>query len=54
LVRVEEMDYILGIDIGTTGTKSALFSADGCFVDSRYISYPITYPKEGWAEQNPI
>ena len=47
------MDYILGIDIGTTGTKSALFSADGCLVDSRHISYPITYPKEGWAEQNP-
>ena len=47
------MDYVLGIDVGTTGTKSALFSVDGELVDIEYLSYPLTYPQEGWAEQNP-
>jgi len=47
------MDCLLGIDIGTAGTKSALFSGNGTLVDSEYISYPLTYPREGWAEQNP-
>lgn len=47
------MDCILGIDIGTTGTKSALFAIDGELIDSEYISYKINYPRETWAEQNP-
>lgn len=47
------MDCLLGIDIGTTGTKSALFTVNGEFVDSNYESYPITYPGEDRAEQDP-
>jgi len=47
------MDCLLGIDIGTTGTKSALFTVNGDFVDSDYQSYPITYPGEDRAEQDP-
>lgn len=47
------MDYVLGIDVGTTGTKSALFTGDGELVDIEYTSYPIAYPEEGWAEQDP-
>ncbi len=47
------MEYIIGIDIGTTGTKSALYKRDGTLLDKEYRSYPIDYPKEGWAEQNP-
>jgi xylulokinase len=49
----QQMDYVLGIDVGTTGTKSALFSGDGKLVDIEYTSYPISYPEEGWAEQDP-
>jgi len=48
------MDCILGIDIGTTGTKSALFTVSGDLVDSDYKSYPITYPGEDRAEQDPV
>jgi xylulokinase len=48
------MDYVLGIDVGTTGTKSGLFSSNGNLVDMEYMPYPIRYPKEGWAEQNPL
>jgi xylulokinase len=47
------MDYVLGIDVGTTGTKSALFCANGTLVDIEYASYPLTYPREGWVQQNP-
>jgi xylulokinase len=47
------LDYVLGIDVGTTGTKSALFSGVGELVDIEYTSYPIAYPEEGWAEQDP-
>jgi len=47
------MEYVLGIDVGTTGTKSVLFTGDGELSDIEYISYPITSPQEGWAEQKP-
>ena len=46
-------EYVFGIDVGTTGVKSALFTRDGELVDIAYASYPLTYPHEGWAEQNP-
>lgn len=47
------MEYVLGIDAGTTGTKSALFTAQGELIDLEYRSYPLTYPQEGWVEQRP-
>jgi xylulokinase len=47
------MDYVLGIDVGTTGTKSALFTGVGELVDIDYTSYSTEYPDEGLAEQNP-
>jgi len=47
------LDCLLGIDIGTTGTKSALFASSGELVDIAYQSYPITYPGENRAEQDP-
>ena len=47
------MEYVLGIDVGTTGTKSALFNIKGVLLDIEYKSYPIKYPEEGWAEQDP-
>jgi xylulokinase len=46
------MSYLLGIDVGTTGTKSALFSADGNLIDISYRHYGLSYPREGWAEQD--
>jgi len=45
------MGCLLGIDVGTTGTKSSLFTLDGNLIDLEYRSYPIFYPREGWAEQ---
>lgn len=47
------MKYLIGIDIGTTGTKSVLFDLDGNAVASATAEYPLFQPQNGWAEQNP-
>ncbi|MEG0049719.1 MAG: xylulokinase [Clostridia bacterium] len=46
--------YLLGIDLGTSGTKTVLFSEDGCAVCSATAEYPMSQPQNGWAEQNPM
>ena len=49
------MNVLLGIDLGTTGVKAALFAADdGHVLSSAFIDYPLIHPKPGWAEQDPL
>ena len=48
------MAYILGVDIGTSGTKTVLFSEDGVPVSSATYEYPLYTPRNGYAEQDPI
>lgn len=45
--------YLLGIDIGTSACKIALFSRDGKVEAAASGAYPVYYPRPGWAEQNP-
>lgn len=47
------MAYLLGIDIGTSGTKTVLFSETGTAIASATYEYSILSPKPGWAEQDP-
>ncbi len=47
------MNYLLGIDIGTSGTKTVLFDTDGKVVASDTVEYPLYQPHNGWAEQDP-
>lgn len=47
------MKYLLGIDIGTSGTKTVLFDEAGHGVASYTGEYPMAQPKNGWAEQDP-
>lgn len=47
------MEYLLGIDIGTSGTKTVLFDTEGGVAASKTIEYPMQQPQNGWAEQNP-
>ena len=47
------MKYYLGIDIGTTGTKSMLFDDNGSVVSRGYVPYDLISKKESWFEQNP-
>lgn len=45
--------YLLGIDIGTSACKIAVFDKEGQVLASGSTDYPVYYPKIGWAEQNP-
>jgi xylulokinase len=47
------MPYLLGIDIGTSGTKAVLVEEGGRVAASSYVEYPLSQPRPGWAEQNP-
>lgn len=47
------MKYLIGIDIGTSGTKTVLFDLDGNIIKSKTAEYQIYQPCNGWAEQNP-
>lgn len=47
------MSYIIGVDCGTSGTKTVLFDERGAVIASKTIEYPMYQPKNGYAEQNP-
>ena len=47
------MDFLLGIDLGTSGTKTVLFDLSGTPVASHTAEYPLYQPRNGWAEQDP-
>src|SRR6266576_381996 len=48
------MQALLGVDLGTTGVKAALFAAeDGHVISSAFVDYPLVHPHPGWAEQDP-
>ena len=47
------MKYLIGIDVGTSGTKTALFAEDGTLAASHTAEYPLYQPKNGYAEQEP-
>ncbi len=47
------MAYLMGIDIGTTGTKTLLIDEKGKVISSNTQEYPLYIPKPNWAEQNP-
>ncbi len=44
---------LLGIDIGTTGAKAALFSVDGHLEAVHAVEYPTHHIRPGWVEQQP-
>ncbi len=46
-------EYLLGIDIGTSGCKSILINGNGEIAGSTLFEYPLSTPKPGWSEQNP-
>lgn len=46
-------NYLLGIDIGTSGTRSLIIDENGNIISSAIKEYPLYTPKPGWAEQNP-
>ena len=47
------MAYVIGVDLGTSGTKTVLFDETGKVIASHTIEYPLYQPKNGYAEQEP-
>ena len=45
--------YLIGIDLGTSGTKTVLFDENGNVTASSTAEYPLIQPQNGWAEQDP-
>ena len=44
---------LLGLDVGTTGTKAVAFDLNGNVLASSYREYPLLSPKPGWQELDP-
>lgn len=47
------MSYLLGVDIGTSGTRTVMFDISGKSVESCTVTYPLYQERNGWAEQEP-
>lgn len=47
------MDYLMGIDIGTSACKAALFSLEGDVAGAASAAYRVEYPAPGFAQQDP-
>ncbi len=47
------MPHLLGIDIGTSGTKTLICDEAGKVLATATAEHPISTPKPGWSEQNP-
>ncbi len=45
--------YLLGIDVGTTGSKAILIRPDGGLAAEATVEYPMFTPRPLWSEQNP-
>ncbi len=47
------MSYVIGIDVGTSGTKIVAINEEGKVSASVTKNYDLHSPKPGWAQQNP-
>ncbi len=45
--------YLIGVDLGTMGTKAAIFDTGGNLVALAFEESKLLYPKPGWVEQEP-
>ncbi|HKI16282.1 MAG TPA: FGGY family carbohydrate kinase, partial [Isosphaeraceae bacterium] len=47
------MSITLGIDVGTSGTKTLAIDERGTILASASAEYPCEHPRPGWSEQHP-
>ena len=47
-----EEKYLVGIDVGTTGTKVMIFDLKGTAISTAYQEYGLIYPQANWVEQD--
>jgi sugar (pentulose or hexulose) kinase len=46
------MKYLLGVDVGTSGTRAALLTTDGDLIFTTYTHYDFKSPASNWVEQD--
>lgn len=46
-------DLVVGVDVGSQGACLSAFTADGERAATTYQPYTVSYPRPGWAEQDP-
>jgi xylulokinase len=44
---------LMGVDIGTTGTKAVVFRENGDILSMAYCTYDEIFPRPGWVEMDP-
>ena len=47
------MSVTIGIDVGTSGTKTLAIDESGRILASASAEYPCSHPRPGWSEQDP-
>jgi len=47
------MAIVIGLDVGTSGTKAIAMDARGTLLASALVEYPLHSPRPNWAEQDP-
>ncbi len=47
------MRYLIGVDLGTSATKTIVADENGCILGESSYAYKMLQPKNGWAEQDP-
>src|SRR3954471_23018730 len=52
-MRGSAVSVTLGIDIGTSGTKTLAIDERGSILASASAEYPCSHPQPGWSEQDP-
>ena len=46
-------DYVMALDLGTTGNRTLIFNQSGTIVAQAYRELPQHYPQPGWVEHDP-
>src|SRR5690625_663768 len=47
------MSYVLGVDLGTSSIKVALYDEEGRLIETAASSYSLIIEQSGYSEQNP-
>ncbi len=45
--------YVIGCDVGSQGTRAVAYAVDGTLIASAVEAYDVSFPRPGWAEQDP-
>jgi xylulokinase len=46
-------DLVIGVDVGSQGTCAQLIDRSGTLLGASYVAHELSYPRPGWAEQDP-